>query len=146
MFVNITAIVQPYKKQRDNIITILCISNIILINLISICHLYFNKTQSNKNLQLLLWLQLFLVLLPFAFYVVFVGRRSWNKFKAFWKQQPMYTSLNTTDVDELDDFPTRALEYSNEQSTSSASPHLKSPNDDSSLQIGKKEAAVVAVY
>ena len=67
IFVIITASIQPYKKHHDNIITILCISNIILINLITVCHLYYSETQVNTNLQPVLWLQLVLVSLPFAF-------------------------------------------------------------------------------
>ena len=131
IFVIITAIIQPYKKNQDNIITILCISNIIFINLISIYHLYCNRTQIGIKLQPLLWLQLVLVLLPFALFVVFVGWRSWRKFKAFWKQEPLYTyvMINTDDNDELEDFPIRAVEDSVEESHSntggSASPHLK---------------------
>ena len=49
-FLIMTAMIQPYKKNRDNVITILCISNIIFINLISIYHLYFNKSQIGINL------------------------------------------------------------------------------------------------
>ena len=147
IFVIITAIMQPYKKNQDNIITILCISNIIFINLISIYHLYCNKTQIAIKLQPLLWLQLVLVLLPFALFVVFVGWRSWKKFKAFWKQEPLYTyvMINTDDNDELDDFPTRAVEDSDEESISnirSASPHVKntarSSNVKESSQTGSK--------
>ena len=118
IFVIITAIIQPYKKYQDNVITILCISNIILINIISICHLYYNETQTNKNLQPLLWLQLVLVLLPFTCFVVFMGWRSWKKFKAFLRHEPLYALVNTDDKSELDDFPTRALEDSNKDNTS----------------------------
>ena len=146
IFVVITAILQPYKKDQDNVITILCISNIILIHLNSICHLYYGETQVDKNLQPLLWLQLVLVLLPFAFFVVFVGWRSWKKFKAFWLQEPLYTRINTDDRDELDDFPRRVLEDSDEENASnigSASPCLESAygsaSPKGSSQTGSKE-------
>ena len=145
-FVIITAIIQPYKKRQDNVITILCISNIILIHLISICHLYYRETQVDKNLQPLLWLQLVLVLLPFALFVVFVGWRSWRKFKAFWLQEPLYTRVNTDDRDELNDFPRRVLEDSDEENTSnigSVSPRLESAygsaSHKGSSQTGSKE-------
>ena len=56
-------------------------------------------------------------------FVVFVG---WRKLKAFWKQEPLYTPINT---DELDDFPRWVLEDSDNENTSnvgSASPRLES--------------------
>ena len=130
IFVIITAIIQPYKKNQDNVITILCISNVIFINLISIYHLYYNKTQNGIKLQISLWLQLVLVLLPFVLFVVFVCWRSWRKFKAFWRQEPLYSyvMISTDDNDELEDFPTRAVEESSEEytiDTGSASCHVK---------------------
>ena len=146
IFVIITATIQPYKKHRDNVTTILCISNIILIQLISICHLYYSETQVDINLQPLLWLQLVLVLLPFAFFVVFVGWRSWRKFKAFYKEEPLYTPINTNNRGELDDFPKRALEDSGEENIDddrSTSPRLDSAygstNRKGSSQMGSKE-------
>lgn len=151
VFVIITAIVQPYKKHRDNIITILCVSNIILITLISICHLYYSDTKNDNNLQPLLWLQLVLVLLPFVFFVMFMGWRSWKKLQAFWKQEPLYTPVSTDDTDELDDFPTRALldsaQFSDARSTNntgSTSPRLESTSGSSinkgSSQNGSRES------
>ena len=148
IFVIITAIIQPYKKNQDNIITILCISNVIFINLISIYHLYCNKTQSG---QPLLWLQLVLVLLPFALFVIFVCWRSWRKFKAFWKQEPLYSyvMINTDDNDELEDFPTRAVEESIEECTSntgSPSRHVKNTARSSNVkelsQAGTKKGYI----
>ena len=146
IFVIITATIQPYKKHKDNVVTILCISNIILIHLISICNLYYSETQVDINLQPLLWLQLVLVLLPFAFFAVFVGWRSWRKFKAFYIQEPLYTRINTDDRDELDDFPRRALEDSAEENINndrSTSPRLDSAygntNPKGSSQMGSKE-------
>ena len=146
MFIIITAVFQPYKKHQDNVITILCISNIILINLISIYHLFYNETLVDTNLQPLLWSQLALVLLPFAFFVVFVGWRSWRKLKAFWRQEPLYTPVNTDERDELDDFPRRVLEDSDDENTSnvgSASPRLESAygsvSPKGSSQTGSKE-------
>jgi len=155
VFVIITAIVQPYKRHRDNIITILCVSNIILITLISICHLYYTETHSNKNLQPLLWLQLFLALLPFAFFVVFMCWRSWRKFEAFWKQEPLYTPVSTDDTEELDDFPARTLldsaQFNDARSIStnrSASPRLESASGCSSnkgsSQTGSREGGCIA--
>ena len=146
IFVIITAVFQPYKRHQDNVITILCISNIILINLISICHLFYNETQVDKNLQPLLWCQLALALLPFVSFVVFVGWRSWRKLQAFWKQEPLYTPVNTDERDELDDFPRRVLEDSDDENTSnvgSASPRLESAygsaSPKGSSQTGSKE-------
>ena len=70
-------------------------------------------------------------------FITFVGWRSWRKFKAFWEQEPLYTRVNTDDRDELDDFPRRALEDSDEENTSnigSASPRLESAYGSSSLK------------
>ena len=120
-FLVITAIVQPYKKYRDNAITILCIFNIVLINLITLCHLYYTETQVNKNLEPLLWLQLVLVLLPFAFFVAFAGLRKWKKIKAFWRQEPLYKPVDTDDNKELEGFPARELHDDLIQFTDSAS-------------------------
>ena len=146
-FLIMTAMIQPYKKTQDNVITILCISNIIFINLISIYHLYFNKSQIGINLQPVLWIQLILVLLPFAFFMVFVTLRSWKKFRAAWKQEPMYSyvMISTEDNDELYDFPTRAVEGSTEigiNNSGYGSPRLKNAARSSSvkekLPIGNK--------
>ena len=133
----------PSKILGYTVITIFCISNIILIHLISICHLYYSETQVDKNLQPLLWLQLVLVLLPFAFFVIFMGWRSMRKFKAFWLQEPLYARLSTDDQDELYDFPRRALEDSDDENTSnigSASPRLESAYGSASPK-GSSQAA-----
>ena len=107
----ITAIVQPYKKPRDNTVTILCISNIIFINLLSFYNLYYTETQSNHNLQPLLWLQLVMVLLPLVFFVVFMVKRSWHKLRGCWNKQNLYNRVPQNDTDELS-FPVRAFEDS----------------------------------
>ncbi|XP_065912580.1 uncharacterized protein [Dysidea avara] len=89
-FVIITLLVQPYREQRDNIVTILCVSNIIFINLISTYLLYYSDTAPDSNysnMQLLLVLQLILVLLPFAYFMVFAISRSMKKLKACWRQE-----------------------------------------------------------
>ncbi|XP_065912578.1 uncharacterized protein [Dysidea avara] len=111
VFVIITALVHPYKKPRDNIVTILCVSNIVFINLISIYHLYHSETlQNDRDIQVLLWLQLILVLLPFVFFVLYMIWKSWKKLKAYWKQEPLYSRVPVSD--ELDVFPARMLENS----------------------------------
>ena len=94
IFVIITATVQPYKKRRDNIVTILCISNIVLINLASIYLLYYSQavTDENYNKQPLLILQLILVLLPFGYFVLFAISRSWKKLKACWRHERIPTN------------------------------------------------------
>ena len=137
IFVIMTDIIQPYKKHRDNVITILCISNIILINLISICHLYYSETQVSKNTQPLLWLQIVLILLPFVFFVVFVVWRSWRKFKGFWWQEPLYAPIYVND-DNILGFPRRVLEdsESDKENTNNRSPLpcLQSASGSSSLK------------
>ena len=95
IFVIITATVRPYKKQRHNNVTILCVSNIVLINLISIYLLYYSDTNPGSHyssMQSLLVLQLVLVLLPFLYFMVFAIWRSWNKLKAWWNHDPVGTS------------------------------------------------------
>ena len=108
----------------------------------------YNTKQNEIHLQPFLWVQLVLVLLPFALFVVFVGWRSWRKFKAFWKQEPLYTyvMINTDDNDELDDFPTRAVEDSIKENTSnigSASPHLGNTSNAKASSIGTKGGYIV---
>jgi len=87
------------------------------------------------------------VLLPFAFFVVFVTLRSWKKFRAAWKQEPMYgyIMISAEDNDELYDFPTRAVEGSTEigiNNSGYGSPRLKNATRSSSvkekLPIGNK--------
>jgi len=115
VFVIITALVHPYKKPLDNTVTILCVSNIVFINLISIYHLYYCETiQNDSNIQELLWLQLILVLLPFVFFVLYMIWKSWRKLKGCWKQEPLYTRAPVNDElsDELNDFPARMFENS----------------------------------
>ena len=101
IFIIITAISMPYKDHRHNIVTILCLSNIVFINILSFSNLYYTKTHSNRDLQPWLWLQLVMVLLPLVFFVVFAVYRSWQKLKKFWKQVP---------VDENDYEPVNASE------------------------------------
>lgn len=96
VFVIITATVQPYQKRRDNIVTILCISNIVIINLISIYLLHYNQIvtdkQYNINVKPLLTLQIILVLVPFGYFVLFAASRSWKKLKACWRHERIPTN------------------------------------------------------
>ena len=71
----ITAIAQPYEKDTDNSIAILCISNIIFINLLSFNNLHYTVTQSNRNLQPCLWIQLVFVLLPLFYTAYFLIKK-----------------------------------------------------------------------
>ena len=101
VFIIITAICKPYTDHRHNAVTILCISNIVFINILSFCTLYYTETHSNHDLQPWLWLQLVMVLLPFMFFVIFVVCRSWQKLKKF---------LHQDRVDENDYEPVNASE------------------------------------
>ena len=114
LLIIITAILQPYEKPRDNIVTILSISNILFINVLKFCFLYWTDMQSNRDLQPWLWLQVFMILLPFIFFVAFSVQRSWLRLKAFWKQIPL--DSHPTENDELN-FPVRALEDSTMSNT-----------------------------
>ena len=114
LLIIITAILQPYEKTRDNIVTILSISNILFINVLKFCILYWTDTQSNRDLQPWLWLQVVMILLPFIFFVVFSVQRSWLRLYAFWKQMPL--NNHPTENDELK-FPVRALEDSTMSNT-----------------------------
>ena len=69
-FVIITAILRPYKKWKENVVAVLCFSNIVFINLLSFSNLHYSETQSNKNLQPYLWIQLILVLLPLVGFII----------------------------------------------------------------------------
>ena len=82
----ITAIAQPYEKDTDNRIAILCISNIIFINLFSFNNLHYTETQSNRHLQPCLWIQLVFVLLPLFYTAYFLIKKVWRKLSllAFW--------------------------------------------------------------
>ena len=134
VFIIVTAIFQPYKRHRDNIVTILCISNIVFINVLSICTLYYSDTQSNRNLQPLLWFQLIMVLLPLVFFVVFMMLRTWQKLKAYWKKEPLYVAVPRNDNELC--FPVRALEDSMQSyeqiiiddSSHCAPPQIQSPS------------------
>ena len=101
----ITAIFQPYKKHRDNVMTILCISNI------SFSNLYYAETPNNSDQQPWLWLQLAIVLWPLVFFVVYMIWRSWKKLKDCWNQEPLaidqYNPIPENEDDELN-FPPRA--------------------------------------
>ena len=62
-----------------------------------------------------------------------------EKFRAVWKQEPMYNYVltSTEDNDELYDFPTRAVEDSNEVGINNSgygSPHLKNAARSSSVK------------
>ena len=104
LLIVITAIFQPYKKHQDNVATVLCIFDI------SFCYLYYTEAQNNRNLQLWLWLQLIMVLLPVAYFVVFMVRRSWLMLKACWNQEPLYTEV--TQNENNDHESTTAMEDS----------------------------------
>ena len=104
LLIVITAIFQPYKKHQDNVATVLCIFDI------SFCYLYYTEAQNNRNLQLWLWLQLIMVLLPVAYFVVFMVRRSWLMLKACWNQEPLYTEV--TQNESNDHESTTAMEDS----------------------------------
>ena len=109
LFIIMTVIFQPYKKHRDNVVTVLCISNILFINVLSLCNLYYTDTQSNRDLQPWLWFQLVMMLLPFVFFVAFMVQRSRRKLKGFWYQEALYNSLSqNTEMA----FPTEQLEDS----------------------------------
>ena len=110
LFIIITAVLQPYKKHRDNVVTVLCISNILFINILTFCNLYYTETQSNRDLQPWLWFQLVMILLPFMFFVAFMMQRSWRKLKGCWNQEALYNPLSQN-PNELN-FPIRALEDS----------------------------------
>ena len=116
LLIIITAIVQPYKKSQENIVTILCISNIIFINFLSFYNLYYTETQSNCDLQPWLWLQLIMVLLPLVFFVVFMVRRSCYKLIVCWNKENHYNHVPQNDSDELN-FPVRAFEDSTQSHT-----------------------------
>ena len=133
LFIIITAIFQPYKKHRDNVVTVLCISNILFIDVISFCNLYHTETQSNHNLQPWLWFQLVMMLLPFVFFVAFMMQRSWRKLKGFWNQEALYNRLSRN-TNELN-FPTRALDDStNEYSDNGHRASPQSHNATGSIQ------------
>jgi len=96
IFVIIVATVRPYTESRDNIVTILCVSNIVLINLISMYLLYYSDTDPDNDYnsrQKLLVLQLILVLLPFLYFRFFTIWGSVKKFKAWWKHEPVHSEL-----------------------------------------------------
>ena len=105
-----TAIFQPYKKHHDNVMTILCISNI------SFCNLYYVETQSNSDQQPWSWLQLAIVLWPLVFFIVYMMWRSWKKLKDCWNQKPLaidqYNPIPENEDDELN-IPPRALAINN---------------------------------
>jgi len=96
IFVIIIVIVQPYKKPLDNIVIMLSISNIILINLISMYLLYYSDTDPDNDYnsrKILLVLQLILVLLPFLYFMIFAVWGLQKKFKAWWNHEPVYSEL-----------------------------------------------------
>ena len=71
--------------------------------------------------------------------MAFVTVRSWKKFRAAWKQEPMYSyvMISTEDNDELYNFPTRAVEDSNKVGINNSgyeSPCLKNAARSSSVK------------
>ena len=120
LLIVITAVFQPYRKHQDNVVTVLCISNISFFNL-------YNTETSNP--QPWLWLQLIMMLLPLVVFVVYMMWRSWQKLKACRNQEPLdqYDPIPENDDDELN-FPPRVLAMNNSfQSDTDDNGHYASP-------------------